>query len=112
MSEEEPEIPPEFASKSSNVSVALGREAILDCPIRNLGRYRVGWMRADDQTILTLHTRVVTHSTRVSINHDQNTHSWRLHIRGIKASDEGCYMCQINYRVMMKHLACIDVLGE
>jgi hypothetical protein len=72
---------------------------------------QVGWLKAEDQTILTLHNRVVTHNVRVSVTHD-NFRVWQLHIRQVKESDKGCYMCQINTNVMKKQLGCIDVHGK
>uniref|UniRef100_T1HRM5 Ig-like domain-containing protein n=1 Tax=Rhodnius prolixus TaxID=13249 RepID=T1HRM5_RHOPR len=71
----------------------------------------VGWLKAEDQTILSLHTRVVTHNARVSVTHD-NQRTWRLHIRQLKESDRGCYMCQINTNVMKKQIGCVDVHGS
>lgn len=56
--------------------------------------WKVGWLRADDQTILSLHRRVVTHNPRVSVTHDESR-TWNLHIRQVKESDQGCYMCQV-----------------
>ncbi|KAF2357801.1 Immunoglobulin [Trinorchestia longiramus] len=70
--------------------------------------FQVGWMRADTQTILSLHNVVVTHNTRISVTHDE-PHTWNLHIRQVKESDRGCYMCQINTATMKKTLGCIDV---
>nr|CAH0101105.1 unnamed protein product [Daphnia galeata] len=57
---------------------------------------KVGWLRADDQTILSLHRRVVTHNPRVSVTHDESR-TWNLHIR------------QINTAIMKKQLGCIQV---
>lgn len=68
-------------------------------------------MRAEDQTILTLHTKVVTHNSRISVSHD-NQRTWNLHIRQVKEADRGCYMCQINTSVMKKQIGCVDVHGE
>ncbi|XP_032795753.2 cell adhesion molecule-related/down-regulated by oncogenes isoform X3 [Daphnia magna] len=99
---------PHFAELIRNVTVPLGREAVLSCVINNLAEYKVGWLRADDQTILSLHRRVVTHNPRVSVTHDESR-TWNLHIRQIKESDQGCYMCQINTAVMKKQLGCIQV---
>ncbi|XP_054285920.1 lachesin-like [Macrosteles quadrilineatus] len=98
---------PDFEGPINNVTVALGREAILVCTTTELGNYRVGWMKADDQTILSLHTRLVTHNPRIGITYDHN--NWGLHIRQVKASDKGCYMCQINTSIMKKQVGCIDV---
>lgn len=72
---------------------------------------QVAWVRAEDQTILTLHSRVVTHNSRISVTHD-NLRTWQLHIRQVKESDRGCYMCQINTSVMRIQEGCIDVHGE
>lgn len=69
-------------------------------------------MKADDQTILSLHTRVITHNPRISVTHDDNLHTWQLHIRQLKESDRGCYMCQINTNAMKKQLGCVDVQGN
>ena len=69
---------------------------------------KVGWLRADDQTILSLHRRVVTHNPRVTVTHDESR-TWNLHIRQVKESDQGCYMCQINTAAMKKQLGCIQV---
>lgn len=68
-------------------------------------------MKAEDQTILTLHNRVVTHNGRVGVTHD-DFKVWQLHIRQIRESDKGCYMCQINTNIMKKQLGCIDVHGK
>lgn len=99
---------PDFIAPIGNITSPVGREVILSCSVENLGNYKVGWLRADDQTILSLHTRVVTHNSRISVTHD-NHRTWQLHIRQVKETDRGCYMCQINTNVMKKQLGCIDV---
>ncbi|KAF9412438.1 hypothetical protein HW555_009041 [Spodoptera exigua] len=71
--------------------------------------FLVAWIRADDQTILTLHTRLVTHSSRYAVTND-SPRSWQLHIRPLKVEDRGCYMCQINTSTMKKQIGCVDVL--
>ncbi|XP_037292449.1 lachesin-like [Manduca sexta] len=100
---------PDFAGPIENVTVALGREAVLTCSVTDLGDYKVAWIRADDQTILTLHTRLVTHSSRYAVTND-SPGSWQLHIRPLKVEDRGCYMCQINTSTMKKQIGCVDVL--
>ncbi|XP_050719643.1 lachesin-like [Eriocheir sinensis] len=102
----EPE--PEFGDVIKNVTVALGREAVLSCIVDNLGDYKVGWMRTDTQTILSLHKKVVTHNTRISVTHSEPM-TWNLHIRSVKEEDRGCYMCQINTSTMKKTVGCVDV---
>jgi len=72
--------------------------------------FQVGWIK-EDQTILTLDTKVVTHNSRVSVTHD-GVETWNLHLRQVKPSDVGCYVCQVNTGVMMKQVGCIDVHGK
>ncbi|XP_046638076.1 opioid-binding protein/cell adhesion molecule homolog [Daphnia pulicaria] len=107
---------PQFAELIRNVTVTLGREVVLSCVVDNLAEYKVGWLRAEDETILSLHRRVVTHNprvavtTRVSVGSSHQSRTWNvLHIRKVKESDEGCYVCQINTFVMMKQVGCIQV---
>lgn len=72
---------------------------------------QVAWVRAEDQTILSLHTKVVTHNNRISVAHD-SLNTWQLRIKQVKESDRGCYMCQINTSIMKIQQICIDVHGE
>lgn len=73
--------------------------------------FQVGWLKAEDQTVLTLHNRVVTHNSRITVHHD-NLRTWQLRIRQLRETDRGCYMCQINTSPMKKQLGCIDVHGK
>lgn len=102
------DIDPDFSEAITNVTVPVGREAVLSCSVTDLGHFKVGWLKAEDQTILTLHNKVVTHNSRISVTHD-NMKTWQLHIRQVKETDRGCYMCQINTSRMKKQLGCIDV---
>ena len=72
---------------------------------------KVGWLKAKDQTILALHTRVITHNNRFIVDHEDNR-IWKLKIRSVQKSDAGCYMCQINTEKMAKQEGCIDVLSK
>ena len=45
---------------------------MLECPVNHLGRYKVGWLKAKDQTILALHHRVITHNNRFVVDHEDN----------------------------------------
>ena len=72
---------------------------------------KVGWLKQSDQTILTLHKRVITNNARIHVTHDEQR-TWNLLIKNVQAEDEGCYMCQINTAKMKKELGCISVLGK
>jgi len=99
---------PMFAGPIKNVTVNVGREAVLECLVNNLRQYKVGWLKAGDQTILALHKRVITHNARVSVSHEDNR-IWKLHLRSVVESDRGCYMCQINTEKMKQQNGCLDV---
>ena len=34
--------------------------------------FQVGWLKAKDQTILALHTRVITHNGRIAVDHEES----------------------------------------
>ena len=70
---------PQFVGLVQNVTVVVGREAILSCSVTKLRDFKVGWIKAD-QTILTLHKRVITHNDRIHITHDMHN-TWDLHIK-------------------------------
>eukprot|EP00094_Tigriopus_californicus_P006670 TCALIF_06422-PA protein Name:"Similar to Lac Lachesin (Drosophila melanogaster)" AED:0.14 eAED:0.14 QI:0/0.87/0.66/0.88/0.87/1/9/0/429 len=100
---------PEFVNHVPNMTVAIGRDVDLDCQVKNVGEYKVGWMKAEDQTVLTLHKRVITHNSRIRVTHDEHR-TWTLKIVQVQLEDQGCYMCQINTAVMMKQSGCLNVL--
>lgn len=102
---------PSFSEPIKNVTAASGRDAVLSCYVENLENFKVGWMRASDQTVLALQLRVVTHNSRYSVIHEQ-TNVWRLRIHSVRESDRGCYMCQINTQPLKKQIGCIDVHGK
>ncbi|XP_043487901.1 lachesin-like isoform X1 [Polistes fuscatus] len=113
---------PSFSEAIGNVTAAIGKEAILSCTIRKLGNYKVGWLRVEDQTILSMGQRTVTHSARFQVNvekakaknqtrsREDEEATWSLHIRQLRKADRGCYMCQINAQPMLSQLGCVDVL--
>ncbi|XP_052758451.1 protein CEPU-1-like [Galleria mellonella] len=99
---------PQFERPIGNHTFHIGREAVLGCSVINLGKHKVGWLRAEDQTVLSLHERVVL-GPRYSVSLDTPS-TWQLRIRPLKAEDRGCYMCQINTQPSMKwQIGCIDV---
>lgn len=72
---------------------------------------QVAWLRVDTQTILSIQTHVVTKNNRILVTHTDNR-VWRLHIRNIRPTDRGFYMCQINTEPMQKQIAHVDVVGK
>ncbi|XP_072754885.1 lachesin [Anoplolepis gracilipes] len=113
---------PSFSEPIGNVTAAIGKEVALSCTIRKVGNYKVGWLRAEDQTILSMGDRRVTHSPRFFVtlenaktknqtqSREDEEATWQLHIRALKEADRGCYMCQLNTKPMLSQLGCVDVL--
>ncbi|XP_018333682.1 lachesin-like, partial [Agrilus planipennis] len=99
---------PEFVGSIKNITVHMGKEAVLSCSVSNIGNYKVAWVREKDHTILSLQTRTVTHSSRISVIYD-GLKTWELRIRHVKEDDRGCYMCEINTNVLKVQKGCIDV---
>lgn len=72
---------------------------------------QVAWLRVDTQTILTIHTHVISRSRRVGVTHSDHR-VWFLHIRELRETDRGWYMCQINTDPMKSQLGYLDVVGK
>ncbi|KAJ8910624.1 hypothetical protein NQ315_002860 [Exocentrus adspersus] len=71
----------------------------------------VAWLKVDTQTILTIHNHVITKNNRIGIFHTQSN-VWQLHIKDVKESDYGWYMCQINTDPMKSQRGYLNVVGN
>lgn len=100
---------PKFGEPLQNVTIPVGREAILQCVVDNLQTYKIAWLRVDTQTILTIQNHVITKNHRMSITHAEKR-AWVLKIRDVKESDKGWYMCQINTDPMKSQVGYLDVV--
>lgn len=99
---------PEFSEPIPNVTVAVGRDAMLSCVVEHLGTYKVAWFHIDKQMILTIHHHVITRDHRISIHHNGNK-NWLLHIHNVQEQDSGYYMCQINTTPMKSQVGYLEV---
>lgn len=100
---------PKFGEPITNVTVPVGREATLICVVEDLGTYKVAWVRVDTQTILTIHSHVITRNQRIGLTHSDHR-TWYLHIRNVRESDRGWYMCQINTDPMKSQVGFLEVV--
>ncbi|XP_036232282.2 uncharacterized protein [Bactrocera oleae] len=100
---------PKFGEPLQNVTVPVGREAVLQCVVDNLQTYKIAWLRVDTQTILTIQNHVITKNHRMSITHAEKR-AWILRIRDVKEADKGWYMCQINTDPMKSQVGYLDVV--
>ncbi|XP_033341111.2 neurotrimin [Megalopta genalis] len=100
---------PSFTVPITNVTVPLGREAVLACVVANLSNHKVAWLRVDTQTILTIANHVITKNHRILVTHTEHK-TWHLHIRDVKKSDRGAYMCQLNTDPMKSQTGYLEVV--
>ncbi|OTF74260.1 Immunoglobulin domain containing protein [Euroglyphus maynei] len=104
---------PYFTKPIENVTAVLGRNALLECSVENLGPYnKVAWLKMDssnsEPTVLTigLDTLFGERKYRVTQNSDRQ---WFLHIKHVRISDRGNYMCQVNAKNMISQVGHLDV---
>ncbi|KAK6629809.1 hypothetical protein RUM43_003629 [Polyplax serrata] len=71
----------------------------------------VAWLRVDTQTILTIANHVITKNHRIGVTH-RDRRTWFLHIKEVRESDRGWYMCQINTDPMKSQVGYIEIVGE
>ncbi|XP_035208287.1 lachesin-like [Stegodyphus dumicola] len=69
----------------------------------------VAWIRVESQTILSIHTHVITRNYRITLDH-KNRQNWNLAISNVEEADRGQYMCQINTVPMKKRIIYLEVL--
>ncbi|KAL0274753.1 UNVERIFIED_CONTAM: hypothetical protein PYX00_002803 [Menopon gallinae] len=83
----------------------------MGCIVEDLGAYKVAWLRVDTQTILTIANHVITKNHRIGVTHSDRR-TWFLHIKEVRESDRGWYMCQINTDPMKSQVGYMEIVGE
>uniref|UniRef100_A0A146KK58 Lachesin n=2 Tax=Lygus hesperus TaxID=30085 RepID=A0A146KK58_LYGHE len=100
---------PKFAEPILNVTVTVGKDALMACVVENLRNYKVAWVKVDTQTILSIHHSVITQNPRVSLSYNDHR-SWYLHISNVQDVDRGWYMCQVNTDPMRSRQGYLQVV--
>ncbi|KAG6441365.1 hypothetical protein O3G_MSEX001760 [Manduca sexta] len=100
---------PRFAEPIPNVTVTVGRDALLACVVDNLRGFKVAWVRMDTQTILSIHHNIITQNPRISLSYNDHR-SWYLHIKSVQEVDRGWYMCQVNTDPMRSRKGYLQVV--
>ncbi|XP_069960623.1 neurotrimin-like [Cherax quadricarinatus] len=100
---------PKFVEDVPNITVTVGRDALLPCTVEQLRGYKVAWVQVDTQTILTIHKQVITRNPRVALLHNDHR-TWHLQIKSVKEIDRGWYMCQVNTDPMRSRQGYVDVV--
>ncbi|XP_077294202.1 transmembrane and immunoglobulin domain-containing protein 1-like [Arctopsyche grandis] len=81
----------------SNVTVQLGSNAFLHCPVRHKAdRGQISWVRKRDWHILSSGMLTFTNDERFQILHGESSDDWTLQIKYVQKRDNGTYECQVS----------------
>nr|XP_045609469.1 lachesin-like isoform X1 [Procambarus clarkii] len=100
---------PKFIENVPNITVTVGRDALLPCTVEQLKGFKVAWVQVDTQTILTIHKQVITRNPRIALLHNDHR-TWHLQIKNVREIDRGWYMCQVNTDPMRSRQGYVDVV--
>lgn len=100
---------PEFTTSIKNISAPIERDVTFTCNVKDIGQFKVGWVKADTKAIQAIGEQIITHNQRVSVSGDFVT-TFNLHIREVTMDDAGNYMCQINTDPMTYQSAWLNVM--
>nr|XP_053636103.1 lachesin-like [Cherax quadricarinatus] len=88
-------VDPTFTEAVANQTVVVGRDGTLRCSVENLGNFKIAWMKADTQTLLSISNTMISRNYRIRVSHSDNS-TWFLHLDAVSLADRGYYLCQIN----------------
>jgi len=100
---------PSFTNLLVNRSIGVDRDVTFTCSVKNLGRYKVGWVKADTKAIQAIGNQIITHNARVSVSGDFKS-TFNLHIKQVTVEDAGNFMCQVNTDPMTFQTAHMSVM--
>nr|XP_045594573.1 zwei Ig domain protein zig-8-like [Procambarus clarkii] len=96
--------------ESPNVTALLGKTAVLNCRVRNIGNKTVSWVRHRDIHLLTVGRFTYTSDERFSARHTAGSEDWLLMVHYLQERDAGPYECQISTTPPMSHLIHLAVV--
>ncbi|XP_071535425.1 lachesin-like [Panulirus ornatus] len=107
---DDPDQPSFDLQESGNVTALLGKTAILNCRVRNIGNKTVSWVRHRDIHLLTVGRFTYTSDDRFSARHTEGSEDWLLMIHYLQQRDAGFYECQISTTPPHSHLIHLSVV--
>ena len=81
---------------SGDVKGVLGKTALLNCRVKNIGNKTVSWLREHDTHLLTIGRLTYTSDTRFKAIHRLFSEDYLLQIKPTSYNDSGEYACQIS----------------
>ncbi|ROT64783.1 hypothetical protein C7M84_017271 [Penaeus vannamei] len=87
----DPEQPYFDTEHSKNITALLGKTAVLNCRVKNIGNKTVSWIRHRDIHLLTVGRFTYTSDDRFSALHSVGSEDWLLKIHYLQERDAGKY---------------------
>ncbi|XP_040566960.1 neurotrimin isoform X2 [Lepeophtheirus salmonis] len=94
---------------SGDVTAVLGKTAILNCRVKNLGNKTVSWVRHDDTHLLTIGRYTYTSDLRFKAIHKELSEDYLLQIKPTTKRDAGKYECQISSTPPHSHIVNLEI---
>ncbi|XP_045615930.1 limbic system-associated membrane protein [Procambarus clarkii] len=96
--------------ESINVTGMLGKTAVLNCRVKNIGNKTVSWIRHRDIHLLTVGGFTYTSDARFSARHVEGSEDWLLLVHYLQERDAGQYACQISTTPPHSHFVHLTVV--
>ncbi|XP_064608677.1 zwei Ig domain protein zig-8-like isoform X2 [Liolophura sinensis] len=98
---------PRILPTPTNLTVAAGDVAKIECKIQNLGGRTVVWRRASEPNPLSIGTMPYTEKHRIRVQHRGQL--WTIYIGNVQPADSGVYECQISSKENLRKLFMLRV---
>lgn len=95
--------------QSKNVTAVLGKTALLNCRVKNIGNKTVSWMRHDDTQLLAIGRLTYTSDMRFKAIHKLYSEDYLLQIKPTTHRDNGKYTCQISTTPPISHIVTLTI---
>jgi len=94
---------------SGNVTAVLGKTALLNCRVKNVGNKTVSWLRDVDTHLLTIGRLTYTNDMRFKAIHKLYSEDYLLQIKPTTHRDSGKYACQISTTPPNSHIVILTI---
>lgn len=84
----------------NSLSILEGKNAQLDCTVKNLGSHEVSWYHIDKQLLLTIDGKTKSSNKRINIRNRGN--SYTLFLEAVTLDDAGYYACRVGHNLCIK----------
>ncbi|KAL7633344.1 UNVERIFIED_CONTAM: hypothetical protein RMT77_016215 [Armadillidium vulgare] len=99
-------------SQSKNVSMEIGKTAVLSCRVKYAGGKTISWIRTRDLHLLTVGRFTYTSDDRFKAVHLSGSEDWLLKIHYVQMRDQGPYECQVSTTPPISHTVWLNVAAE